>query len=134
MRSPAAFGACAGSDRPVLALIGDGGAQFTLTELATAVDASLPVTVIIWCNRGYEEIENSLEARGVSNRSTDISAPDFSLIAQAYGLEVFEPADWSELATMLEAATEQAAAQQQPNLLLVNQNTFITPPSGHWYS
>jgi len=67
---PAAFGAAVALDEPVLALIGDGGAQFTLTELATAVDQNLPVTLLIWQNRGYEEIENSLRGRAVSTEST----------------------------------------------------------------
>ena len=82
---PAAFGAAVALDEPVVALIGDGGAQFTLTELATAVDNALPVTILIWSNRGYEEIENSLRGREVATDSTIISGPDFALIAQAYG-------------------------------------------------
>jgi len=74
---PAALGASAALAEPVLALIGDGGAQFTLTELATAVDNSLPVTVLIWSNRGYEEIENSLTGRDVDASSTLISPRRF---------------------------------------------------------
>ena len=130
---PAAMGATLGTKDSVVALIGDGGAQFTLTEFATATDNALPVTFIIWCNRGYEEIENSLEGRGVSNRSTDISSPDFTLIAAAYGMSVYQPADWAALATDLQLALEQAQQTGQPNLLLLQQDHFVTTPSGQWY-
>ncbi|MGI9323935.1 MAG: 5-guanidino-2-oxopentanoate decarboxylase [Pseudomonadales bacterium] len=127
---PAAIGARLGSRGPVLALIGDGGAQFTLPELATARDSDIAVTFLIWCNRGYEEIENSLKVRGVSNRSTDISSPDFTLIGEAYGLTVYQPRSWADLSRAL----TQALAEPKANLLLLDQERFITQPSGQWYT
>ncbi|MFK7913022.1 MAG: 5-guanidino-2-oxopentanoate decarboxylase [Pseudomonadales bacterium] len=130
---PAAMGAALGTSDSVVALIGDGGAQFTLTEFATATDNALPVTFIIWCNRGYEEIENSLEGRGVSNRSTDISSPDFALVGAAYGMSVYQPVDWAALATDLQLALKEAQQTGQPNLMLVQQDQFVSTPSGQWY-
>lgn len=126
---PAAFGAAVALDEPVLALTGDGGAQFTLTELATAVDQKLSVTVLIWHNRGYEEIENSLRGRGVSQESTVISAPDFSLIARAYSVPFSEPETFSEL----ETALRDHSAIDGPSIVLVQQDKLITQPSGQWY-
>lgn len=126
---PAAIGAQRASGDAVLAIIGDGGAQFSLPELATARDAGAAVTTLIWQNRGYEEIENSLAGRGVSNRSTTISSPDFAVIGAAYGLTVYQPRTWDELGAMLTAAL----AEGMPNLVLVQQEDFITEPSGQWY-
>ena len=131
---PAALGASLGTTNPVLALIGDGGVQFTLPELATAVDARLPVTVMLWCNEGYEEIKNSLTSLGISAASTAISAPDFKLIGAAYGIPTYAPTDWTELADALHQTTTQAFRDRSPQLLLIEQARFITEPSGHWYS
>ena len=130
---PAAMGAALGSPDPVVALIGDGGAQFTLPEFATAMDNELAVTFIIWCNRGYEEIENSLAGRSVSNRSTAISAPDFALIGAAYGMSVYQPKDWHTLQTDLPRAVAQAQQSRKPNLLLLQQDQLLSAPSGQWY-
>jgi acetolactate synthase-1/2/3 large subunit len=33
-------------------LIGDGGLQFTLPELASAVEAQVPLIVLLWNNQG----------------------------------------------------------------------------------
>ncbi len=126
---PAAVGAAAALDEPVLALIGDGGAQFTLTELATAVDQKLPVTLLIWQNRGYEEIENSLRGRAVSTESTVISAPDFGLIARAYSVPFSAPETFAALETTL----RDHAAIVGPSIVLVQQDKLITQPSGQWY-
>lgn len=126
---PAAFGASVALAEPVVALIGDGGAQFTLTELATAVDNALPVTLLIWSNRGYEEIENSLTEREVDTRSTLISAPDFSKIAAAYGVPYAAPSSFSELFVAL----QQAGSHQGPSIVEVQQEQLVTQPSGQWY-
>jgi len=113
----------------VLALIGDGGAQFTLTELATAVDNELPVTVLIWSNRGYEEIENSLTGRAVDVSSTLISAPDFSRLAAAYRVPYFAPASFTELHSDLQKASKELG----PSIIEVQQEQLFTQPSGQWY-
>ena len=63
---PAAFGAKLGQkDRPSVAVIGDGGLQFTIGELATAVELGLPVVVLVWNNQGYFEIKKYMAERGI---------------------------------------------------------------------
>ena len=126
---PAAFGAAVALDEPVLALIGDGGAQFTFSEFATAVDHDLPVTVLLWQNRGFEEIENSLRGRDVATDSTLISAPDFSVIAKAYGVPFSAPDSFQALESVL----REHSAIAGPSIVLVQQDKLITQPSGQWY-
>ncbi|MCZ6658134.1 MAG: 5-guanidino-2-oxopentanoate decarboxylase [Gammaproteobacteria bacterium] len=126
---PAAFGARLATGRPVAALIGDGGAQFTLSELATAVDNEVGVPIIIWLNRGFEEIENSLTGRGISAASAHISGPDFSQIAEAYGCAWQQPSDLNEFGAALAAALE----RNRPTLILLEQARFLSLPSGQWY-
>jgi len=127
---PAAFGACLATQLPVVAIIGDGGAQFTLSELATALDNHLGVPIIIWLNDGYEEIAHSFAAREVNTSSTAVSSPDYALIAKAYGCRCASPATPDELTDVL----RQALADDRPSLVLIEQNTFILSPSGQWYA
>ncbi|NWO11192.1 hypothetical protein HLV40_12390 [Chromohalobacter salexigens] len=71
---------------PVVALVGDGGAMFTLSELATAVDEGLPVVVVLWNNSGYEEIRRYMDAHGVARVGVDPTPPDFQCLADGFGL------------------------------------------------
>jgi len=126
---PAAFGAKLATDLPVVALIGDGGAQFTLTEIATAVDNHIGVPIIIWLNNGFEEITHSLTADNVAAGSTEISAPDFSLIARAYGCPSRSPTDLGSLTDTIRRAID----ERRPTLIPIKQSDFVHGPSGAWY-
>lgn len=84
---PAALGAqLAAPGTPVVALVSDGGAMFTLSELATAVDEGLPVVVVLWNNSGYEEIRRYMDAHGVARVGVDPTPPDFQRLADGFGL------------------------------------------------
>ncbi|MEL6598719.1 MAG: 5-guanidino-2-oxopentanoate decarboxylase [Pseudomonadota bacterium] len=84
---PAAIGAAIGApDRPVVALTGDGGLQFSLSELGSAADIDANVTTLVWNNAGYQEIEAAMLADDVTPVGVTPSAPDFVAIARAYGL------------------------------------------------
>lgn len=83
---PAALGAqLARPDLPVVALVGDGGVMFTLSEIATAVEERLPVVILLWHNAGYEEIRRYMDAHGVERLGVDIQAPDFLTLARGFG-------------------------------------------------
>ncbi len=84
--APAAIGAAMGTDRPVVCVIGDGGLQFTLTELAVARDTGANAAFVVWNNHGYGEIETSMTDAGVSPVGVTPMPPDFIKIADAYGL------------------------------------------------
>ncbi|MCB2114953.1 MAG: 5-guanidino-2-oxopentanoate decarboxylase [Rhodobacteraceae bacterium] len=84
---PAAIGAAiAAPEAPVICLAGDGGAQFTLPELMTAVQERVPLTFVIWNNRAYREIAEAMVAAGAEPIGTDPVPPDFALIARACGV------------------------------------------------
>jgi acetolactate synthase-1/2/3 large subunit len=86
---PAAMGAqMAFPDRQVLAIVGDGGFQMTLNELATVAQYRVPVKIAIINNhalgmvRQWQEI--FFEKRYCD---TDLSfAPDFAKLAESYGI------------------------------------------------
>jgi acetolactate synthase-1/2/3 large subunit len=96
---PAAIGAQFGNpDKKVWAVVGDGGFQMTLPELATAFIHKLPVKVLIINNnflgmiRQWQEMfyENRLSGADLEGN------PDFVKLAQAYGvkaLRIRRPAD-----------------------------------------
>jgi acetolactate synthase-1/2/3 large subunit len=99
---PAAMGAKLGSpSRPVVAVIGDAGIQFTLPELATAVQEHIPVVVLVWSNRGYEEIRFLMEEKGIPSAGFDIDSPDYVRLAQAFGCRAAVARDGDDLSRLL---------------------------------
>lgn len=85
--APAAIGAALGQPgRPVVALLGDGGFQFTLAELGSARDLGVDVAFVVWNNSGYMEIETSMVSASITPIGVTPSAPDFSAVAAAYGV------------------------------------------------
>lgn len=83
---PAAMGALLGKpELPVVALVGDGGIMFTLTELACAVEERMPLIIVLWHNQGYEEIRRFMDNAGVSRLGVDIQAPGFQTLAAGFG-------------------------------------------------
>ncbi|MET9655405.1 5-guanidino-2-oxopentanoate decarboxylase [Streptomyces sp. NPDC006510] len=83
---PAAIGAkSADPARPVVALSGDGGLQFSVQELATAVQLRLPLPVVVFDNGGYGEIRDEMVSRGDRPTAVDLPAVDLPALARAYG-------------------------------------------------
>lgn len=83
---PAAIGAkTADPARPVVALSGDGGLQFSVQELATAVQLRLPLPVVVFDNGGYGEIRDEMAARGDHPTAVDLPPVDLPALARAYG-------------------------------------------------
>lgn len=106
---PAAIGAAlAAPDRPIIAIVGDGGLQFSLAELGSAVDEGAQVIFLIWNNNGYQEIETHMQSVGVAPIGVRPSAPDFVAIAKAYGMEAKRLESLDELADALGWARQNA--------------------------
>jgi acetolactate synthase-1/2/3 large subunit len=111
--APAAVGAAlAVPDAPVVCLTGDGGLQFTLAELGSALDANAPVIFVVWNNRGYREIETSMRDAGVEPVGVSPAPPDFVAVAKAYGLA----AERIEGAADLPAALETGARARRTGI------------------
>ncbi|MGB6535371.1 MAG: thiamine pyrophosphate-binding protein [Xanthobacteraceae bacterium] len=79
--------ALAGAPAKTVALLGDGGAQLMLGELATAVEAQADIVFILMNDRGYGVIRNIQDAQYAGRRVyADILTPDFALVCQAVGV------------------------------------------------
>ncbi len=113
---PAAIGAALGAPgRPVVALVGDGGLQFTLAELASAVEAQVPVIMILHDNSGYGEIKSYMQSLGITPLGVDILTPDLAGIAQASGWRT----DRVDALDNLVPKLQTAAGQDRPSLLVI---------------
>ncbi len=108
---PAAIGAALGDpDTPVLCLTGDGGLQFVLSELGTAMDERTPVIFLVWNNNGYQEIERFMVDNAIKPEGVNPSAPDFVQVAQAYGMSAERIEGTAALASALERAKTAGSA------------------------
>ncbi|WP_082140221.1 5-guanidino-2-oxopentanoate decarboxylase [Halomonas sp. PR-M31] len=111
---PAAIGAAiAVPERPVIALVGDGGLMFSLSELATARDTGLPLAVVIWNNQGYGEIRRYMDNDHVERRGVDLVAPNFAALAKGFGCEYQHVETPDALAQALQASQQ----MQGPTLI-----------------
>ncbi|MBN3861579.1 5-guanidino-2-oxopentanoate decarboxylase [Pseudomonas frederiksbergensis] len=124
---PAAIGAWLGGRveggvrPPVVCLIGDGGLQFTLPELASAVEARTPVIVLLWNNQGYEEIKKYMVNRDIEPVGVDIYSPDFIGVAKALGCAAEAVSSVDELRDALRLATD----RQGPTLIEIDQTSWM---------
>ena len=103
---PAALGVqYAKRDSEVWAIAGDGGAQMTLQELGTAVQEGLPVKLAIM-NNGYLGMVRQWQQLFYDGRisQTPISSPDYTKIAEAYGVFGAVVEDRDQLFPTLERA------------------------------
>ena len=83
---PMAIGASvAAPERPVLAIAGDGGWLFTVAEMASAVDIDANVTLVLWDNRGYQQIKQSFDDVDAPRMGVDVSSHDPLTIARGFG-------------------------------------------------
>lgn len=102
---PAAMGAAiARPGAPVVALVGDGGALYTLPELAAAAEARLPVILLIWNNDGYGEIRHFMQDRQITPEGVNLSPVDFEALARGFGAAYGRAADAAEVAAAIGAA------------------------------
>ena len=130
---PAAIGAQMGCpDKEVWAIVGDGGVQMSLPELATVAQERLPIKLAIF-NNGYlgmvRQWQDLFHSRNYSQ--TPITAPDFVKLAEAYGITGLRATDQHEA----EAAIARARATDGPVVIdfRINpeENVYpMVPPGG----
>jgi len=120
---PAAVGAAFSSDRPVLAVSGDGGFMFALGELATIVEQALAITVLLVNDGGYGMLRYDQRKTGEPMPGVDLVAPDFVQVAAAFGI-ASEHVD--DVGAPLEKALARALAEGGPYMVVCDASLF--PP------
>jgi acetolactate synthase-1/2/3 large subunit len=125
--------ALAGAGKAVT-LLGDGGAQLMIGELATAMEMQADVVFVLMNDRGYGVIRNIQDAQYGGRRVyADILTPDFSLVCRAVGLPHQRIAD----VDAFPAALDRALATPGPQLIEIDMvaigpfaESFAGPPAG----
>lgn len=123
---PTAVGAAiACPDRPVLALVGDGSAMYTIQALWTMAREQLNVTTIIFNNRSYAILNVELQRVGATalgggqgdkaRSQLDISNPSLDFVELARGMGV--AASRANTTAELIAALDKALSSPGPHLI-----------------
>lgn len=106
---PAAIGAKIGKpDTPVVAVAGDGGFQFTMQELATAVQFKLGLPIVIFNDSTYTAVKDAMHWQYGEDRSmaVDLVNPDYVKLADAYGIPGVRVESPNELQQAVTSALE----------------------------
>ncbi|WP_406268162.1 thiamine pyrophosphate-binding protein [Streptomyces sp. NBC_00191] len=104
---PAALGAAAADrTRPVLAVSGDGGAMYSIAELATARQYDLPVTWLIVDDGGYGILREYMQDTFGEATATELSRPDFVALAESFGVPAVRTTPQSLAEDLAKSLTE----------------------------
>lgn len=118
---PASTGAGLGApDRPIVCLVGDGGIQFSLGELAVPRDVGAWTAIVVWNNHGYGEIKHSMLAVDITPEGVDVRPPSFADLARAFGYAYRS----IETLESLQQALREFAARRQVIMLEVRASNF----------
>ena len=106
---PAAIGAALGEpDKMVIAVVGDGGFQMTLSELSTAVINKLPIKILI-INNHYLGMVRQWQNMFYDNRLSGVDMegnPNFVKLAESYGCKAFRIKRSADVRRVLKSALE----------------------------
>ena len=112
---PAAIGAkIARPNAVVVAVVGDGGFQYTMQELATAVQFRVGLPIVIFNDSTYTAVKDA-QAREYDRRfiAVDLVNPDYVKLAGAYGV----PAVRAESPEALTEAIREATRRDLPTII-----------------
>ncbi len=129
----------AAPNRPVVAVVGDGGMVMTANAIATAAEYELPVTWVVWNNFGYGSIHGQQagffgQGREIATRfrrkgDGELMSTDFAMLARSMGADgvtVERPGDLRDHLT-------DAMRSGRPTLLDVRVDALVSPPAtGSW--
>ena len=111
-------------DVPVVSIAGDGGAMFTIAELATAAHHHIALNVIVMNDNAFGNVKgmqrDRYDARYIAS---DLTSPDFCDLARSCGVSAVRVSTPQALQDEL----EKAIANPGPNLIEVMVGTFPSP-------
>ena len=126
--------ALAGVKAKTITLVGDGGAQLMIGELATAVEMQADMVFVLMNDKGYGVIRNIQDAQyGSRHVYSNILTPDFALLCASVGLPHVRVGDLAQF----DAALDQALAAPGPRMIEIDMvaigpfsQSFAGPPAG----
>lgn len=130
---PSAIGAqFARPDKLVFAVVGDGGFQMSIPELATIANHALPIKIVVM-NNGYLGMVRQWQELFYNNRLSQVelnSFPDPEKLAGAYGFKGRTVSDVREMPAALEAAVKEPGPFLLNVMVSPNENVFPMVPAG----
>ncbi len=111
--------------RQVLNLVGDGGFLFSATELATAVQHNIPVTILLHDNGAYGNVQRIQRERFGPDRTiaSTLKNPDFIKFGESFGVQ----SQRAESVDELRPALESAFAHDGPSLIVAPMGDVPNP-------
>lgn len=130
---PSAIGAAVARPNDlVVAVVGDGGFQMTLNELATVKEYDIPVKIVI-INNGYlgmvRQWQEQFYGRNYSHSDLQV-APDFVKLAEAYGVSALRVSRASDVSRLLEEGLKMPGPVLMDFQVAREENVFPIVPAG----
>lgn len=115
---PAAIGASVATEKPVIAIMGDGSFQMDLPELATMCQWNIPVKMVVFENKRLGMVHEHQYLLYKSNYQAVFldGSPDFEKLAEAYGIRSAKINENSEI----ESGIEKLMLDKDSFLLIVS--------------
>lgn len=111
-------------DKAVVAVAGDGGFMYQVGELATAVQHNIAVVVVVFDNGLFGNVRLIQNDQfGGRTIASDLTNPDFALLAESFGMAAFRVTTAPEL----EKAITDALALNKPALVHVRCSEMPSP-------
>ena len=109
-------------NRPVVCIMGDGGAMMNIQELETAKRLGVGVTFIILNDNNYGLITWKQEMSEGKSFGTKLGNPDFKLLAESFGIKGYKPTNVADLNRVLQhtISTNELAVIEIPITTEVN--------------
>jgi acetolactate synthase I/II/III large subunit len=105
---PTALGVkVANPSKAVVSVTGDGGFMFAMPELATAVQYGINLVTVVFDNASYGNVRRDQETRFDSRLiGADLVNPDFTALAQSFGMKAFRVSSPEQLRVALDQALQ----------------------------
>ncbi|WP_202080157.1 thiamine pyrophosphate-binding protein [Caldalkalibacillus salinus] len=113
-------------DRQVVAVVGDGGFQMSMSELATAVKYKIPMTIIVLNNHALAMEKHKMEQKGLQSFGASLQNPNFAELATAYGAKGRRVSENTDLISELKEAYQEPG----PVVLDVHVSETMPPLTG----
>ncbi len=129
---PAAFGAKVGRpDREVIAIIGDGGFQMTLQEMAAIAQEQTPVKIIV-LNNGYLGMVRQWQEMFFEKRYSfvNLKNPDFITLSRGFGIDAYKVEHRNELAQGIDKLLNSKGPFFLEVRVMQENNVFPMVPTG----
>jgi acetolactate synthase-1/2/3 large subunit len=93
-------------DRPVVALMGDGGFMYNVQELSTAVRYEIAVVGVVFNDNAYGNVARDLDEAWGGSYGAELTNPDFLKLADAFGVTGLRAKEPTEVGALVRRAID----------------------------